>query len=770
MMANSKLARKLIQASLSGDVSRIEALLSKKVDVNCKNAHDQFPLLLASQHGHKEAVQLLIKGGAHVDLESRNKMTSLSLASECGHHETVEILVENGAHMDHKVSDDRTPLMLASENGYEETVRVLISKNANVNLCSCEGQTALTFALRNKYAEVAKLLLPHVAEVDKRGLEGKTPLMLAVSNGLVDVAELLLKRGARVNLRLPEGSTALMLAGQSGIAEMAMVLLKYSASIDRRNDHGHSALIIASEKGHKEFVQVLLSHNAEVAFRLNSTGETALIAASKCGHADVVKLLLCDEMTEGFMKESMAPFADTTENIDESVSEQCMEIAVKQDDDDVPIDNVCSPSAVVNIVDNEGCTALSVASSRGHQKIVEILIHHGADVNLIKDEKSALARAIKCRNVNVVRLLLKNKASVEYENILYATKHGLLEILKLIIPHCANVDPPSNDYFVFGYQEASALWLAVRYGHTHIVNLLLENSASVDNVVMSGSEEPALVLATIREDVEIVEALLNKGAAVDVTCGRNQQVTPLMLAICAGHTKLVRLFVKHGADVCFKSDTVLAHYGAKPFEFTCMDLANALGNRKMITILSNERKVKKARLDHGLTPVTPLLSEPPSDAKVVELVQREYTFYKARTLSQTGFKRFVPIHPVMNQKLLHLFPKNGIELNEDSEDDGSEYSDDHPQLPVYIPPTINDAYLILLPVAAKWKNIGVLLKIELGKLQNIKADTKESLDALLEMLEEWLKRAPPPTWGELVEAVKPFDPTVSQKIQEKHCT
>ena len=54
---------------------------------------------------------------------------------------------------------------------------------------------------------------------------------------------------------------------------------------------------------------------------------------------------------------------------------------------------------------------------------------------------------------------------------------------------------------------------------------------------------------------------------------------------------------------------------------------------------------------------------------------------------------------------------------------------------------------------------------------NIEADKKASLDALLEMIVEWLKRVDPlPTWDELVKAVKPFDPTVAQKIQEEYCT
>lgn len=100
---------KLIQASRVGNVDRISHLLtSKRANVNCKDSHEQFPLLEASKNGHVKAVERLIEGGADIDLESQDKVTSLSLVSECGHHEIVKILIEKGANIDHQVSDGRT--------------------------------------------------------------------------------------------------------------------------------------------------------------------------------------------------------------------------------------------------------------------------------------------------------------------------------------------------------------------------------------------------------------------------------------------------------------------------------------------------------------------------------------------------------------------------------------------------------------------------------------------------------------------------------------
>ena len=58
----------------------------------------------------------------------------------------------------------------------------------------------------------------------------------------------------------------------------------------------------------------------------------------------------------------------------------------------------------------------------------------------------------------------------------------------------------------------------------------------------------------------------------------------------------------------------------------------------------------------------------------------------------------------IDRKLLQPFPESENASDEDSEEE-NEQSDDQPQLPVCIPPTISDAYSIsLLPVTAKWKN------------------------------------------------------------------
>ena len=81
---------------------------------------------------------------------------------------------------------------------------------------------------------------------------------------------------------------------------------------------------------------------------------------------------------------------------------------------------------------------------------------------------------------------------------------------------------------------------------------------------------------------------------------------------------------------------------------------------------------------------------------------------------------------------------------------------------------LRDAFKKLLPLAADWNNIGVLLGIKDNILREIRQNEKQGYDCLREMLSEWLKiDNPPPTWNSLADAVKLFNSAIAQEI--KNC-
>ena len=86
-------------------------------------------------------------------------------------------------------------------------------------------------------------------------------------------------------------------------------------------------------------------------------------------------------------------------------------------------------------------------------------------------------------------------------------------------------------------------------------------------------------------------------------------------------------------------------------------------------------------------------------------------------------------------------------------------SDDQPEL--------KDVFGKLLPLAAHWRNIGVLLGIKDDDLHVINRTVKEGDDRLREMLSLWLKNKNPlPTWSILAGAIEHYDPAKAQEIRD----
>ena len=90
---------------------------------------------------------------------------------------------------------------------------------------------------------------------------------------------------------------------------------------------------------------------------------------------------------------------------------------------------------------------------------------------------------------------------------------------------------------------------------------------------------------------------------------------------------------------------------------------------------------------------------------------------------------------------------------------------------VGIAPRFVDLLKCLLPVAGKWENIGVLLKIDEHILQVIKADNLESRKCLRELLKFWLKRIDPhPSWSDIAEVLEHLgEHVIASNIMLKYC-
>jgi hypothetical protein len=157
--------------------------------------------------------------------------------------------------------------------------------------------------------------------------------MLACQEGHRDVAELLLDRGADVGQAKQDGTTALILACEKGHRDVAELLLDRGADVGQADENGMTALMWACQKGHLDVATLLFEKSADANQAMDNT-VTPLMCASHFGHLPCVEALL---------------------------SHGAVALTVMTGDN-------------VVLGAGPGATALSLATTAGHEDIVAILV------------------------------------------------------------------------------------------------------------------------------------------------------------------------------------------------------------------------------------------------------------------------------------------------------------------------------------------------------------------------------------------------------------
>ncbi|KAG9648244.1 purine and uridine phosphorylase, partial [Aureobasidium melanogenum] len=184
--------------------------------------------------------------------------------------------------------------------------------------------------------------------------------------------------------------------------------------------------------------------------------------------------------------------------------------------------------------DENGRTALYWASELSHDKIVQMLLDSGADVNTKGGRYgNALQAASYEGRGKIVQMLLDRGADVYalggyYGNALQAASaSGHDEIVRMLLDRGADVNA-QDVYYGNALQAASA------EGQGKVVQMLLDSGADVH--AEGGEYGNALLAASYGGHDKVVQTLLLHGVQADVL--DNQGRTALHLAACGGHVEL----------------------------------------------------------------------------------------------------------------------------------------------------------------------------------------------------------------------------------------
>lgn len=164
--------------------------------------------------------------------------------------------------------------------------------------------------------------------------------------------------------------------------------------------------------------------------------------------------------------------------------------------------------------DKNGKSALSIAITRGHIQIVELLLSV-----LDKDQ-----------------LLLREQLTP----IAFAAAEGQLEIVKKLIDMNVN-------YEKTGVAGATPLCIAAERGHVEVVQALITAGAQKNTVRRADGKTPLLIAAANKHQ-KVVELLMSVGADFTIADTKNK-MTLLHMAACCGYQDLIDQLLAAGVSV-----------------------------------------------------------------------------------------------------------------------------------------------------------------------------------------------------------------------------
>jgi len=326
------------------------------------------------------------------------------------------------------------------------------------------------------------------------------------------VDHLISKRPEDLNVRGPYG-IPLHASLHNGHSDVALLLLGHCMDVDVRGIDDRTPLHMAADRGLLEVTRILIERDASINAR-DSSGQTVLHLTPSA--------------------ELGAPFDD----IYFDVARYLLEHGIGVD-------------AQAN---TKHSTPLHLASYWGGFKVAQLLLDHGADINVRdKNGRTPLHGAVEDLPddsgdwfFSAIEFLLEHGADVVAKDhghltplhVASASQFDGIRVVLLLLKHGANAGTLDNEC-------ATPLHLASRCGNAKVARVLLEHGADVH--ALDNNNSTPLHSNSQDGDAGTARVLLEHGAVVDAR--DNKDSTPLHVASRCGNAGVARILLEHGVDV-----------------------------------------------------------------------------------------------------------------------------------------------------------------------------------------------------------------------------
>ncbi|KAJ9612098.1 hypothetical protein H2200_003693 [Cladophialophora chaetospira] len=581
-------------AACAGRLASVRSLLRAGANYSTKDAEGKLPLHVAATYVSDEA-------------------SSLAPVEPHQHHDIILELLAAGADADEKDSSGMTPRGIATALGIEHVDETFMQLEPTGLRHRPDYKKNVLLKLRNTYKIPTKSIKAMIQGKDINRLTGL--LCDAAKRWDHITFDALLNWKPEVLFSCPENPTYSLDVGPPfhimALSGWERMMRRYLSkdSVHKVGESKQTLLhyAVKSEVNNLDMLKLLVEYGIDVNARADyppdqsevpALGPTALHYLASSGHYWYIEAL-----------EYLASVGGDI-SMENGFGSDCLQIAVKRGGfwRHEMVATLLKLGADPKTADDMGRTVLSSAVTEGDMVMVRTLLDHGVDVN--QGNETPLHAAVRCRNVEMVKLLLDEGAKVgdtpkseweygqyhHYVSVLAACSESVgafsaiapgkvSDIYDLLICNGANIDEKADDGCALMH------WLAERNSHVAYMikagaNIeclnskgqtpllvacdagkgrpedgfdiaaleLLKGGANATVVDQSGKNALHLLLErtdhwaeSTEEPVRVVQALLDVGCSPSAR--DNEGRTPLHVALKTGKFTYAAMLVEAGADI-----------------------------------------------------------------------------------------------------------------------------------------------------------------------------------------------------------------------------
>lgn len=414
----------LLWAAHWNDLATAGLLIRAGADANAANDLRMTPLSQACTNGSAPFVELLLNAGANPNAPIATGETPIMTCARTGNADAVRMLLVRGAEVnDKEPTQNQTALMWAAAERHPKILQMLIDAKADLRAHTKLGFTALHFAARVGDLESTRILLDAGVDLNIRAQPDAVSGQESGRGGATAAGRGGVARGSgagglvvRADMTFP-GSTALFVATVRGHVPLALFLLERGADPNVL-DTGFTPLFwaagtwenglanpvygfvdpiggIPDRQAKLTLVRALLAHGADPNLQMtvrppsfggtgtggynDSIGATAFVVAANAADVEMMRLLLAAGAKPHLLTRTNSNALLGATGLNRGIGEIV-------DDEDRALEAVrflLDLGADVKAVTTYNENALFGPALRGWNRMLELLIEHGAEVNVV---------------------------------------------------------------------------------------------------------------------------------------------------------------------------------------------------------------------------------------------------------------------------------------------------------------------------------------------------------------------------------------------------